>query len=121
MTEVELTVPASPRHIRAARLVAASLASDIGFDVERLEDVKVAVDEMCSLFRGNDSETINLVFTVDDRQLSVRGHYEGNGEVVRPDWLVREILESLTDDHELPTDETRRFRLTCGMASHEGD
>lgn len=46
---VDLTVPATSEHLRILRLVSASLAASIGLDVDRLDDLRIAVDELCSL------------------------------------------------------------------------
>jgi hypothetical protein len=46
---VDLTVPASSEHLRILRLVAASLAASLGLDVDQLDDLRIAVDELCSL------------------------------------------------------------------------
>lgn len=107
-----MTVPAAPHHVRSARLVAASMASDLGFDVERLEDVRVAVDELCTLFRPTVADAaIELQFMAVDGSLDVRGRYRGAGEVVEPDWLVAEILDATTDELELPTGDDPAFRF----------
>jgi anti-sigma regulatory factor (Ser/Thr protein kinase) len=73
-----MIVPAEARYVRAVRLVAASLAADSGFDVEELEDVRVAVDELCALFKpSDDTATIELDFTSTDGELQVSGRYLG--------------------------------------------
>jgi serine/threonine-protein kinase RsbW len=46
---VDLTVPASSEHLRILRLVAASLAASLGLDVDQLDDLRIAVDELSSL------------------------------------------------------------------------
>lgn len=107
---IEMVVAATAQHVRAARLVAASMASDLGFDVERLEDVRVAIDELCTLFSpDNDSGTIELRIRAVDGNLDVRGSYRGEGTVTEPDWLVTEILDATTDELELPSRENPTF------------
>jgi serine/threonine-protein kinase RsbW len=46
---VTLTLPPRQSYIRLARLVAAGLANELGFDVERLDDVRLAVGEACAI------------------------------------------------------------------------
>jgi serine/threonine-protein kinase RsbW len=46
---VTLTLPPQRSYIRLARLVAAGLANELGFDVERLDDVRLAVGEACGI------------------------------------------------------------------------
>ena len=44
-----VTLPPQPRFIRVARLVAAGLANELGFGVDRLDDVRLAIGEACAL------------------------------------------------------------------------
>jgi hypothetical protein len=112
MAGVQMIVPAEARYVRAIRLVAASLAADIGFDVDELDDIRVAVDELCTLFRprgSNGSIELELVTTAGT-ELVVTGRYRGDGDVVEADWLVAEILAATADDFELPTPASPAFR-----------
>ncbi|MBA3802542.1 MAG: hypothetical protein H0X22_06520, partial [Acidimicrobiia bacterium] len=43
---VELVVPADARYLSAVRVLAATLAADAGFDVDDLERVRIAVNEL---------------------------------------------------------------------------
>ncbi|MCB1003894.1 MAG: hypothetical protein KDB35_06875 [Acidimicrobiales bacterium] len=45
---VRLHLPADSRYLRLLRLVASSMAADLGFPVDELEEVRVAVDELGS-------------------------------------------------------------------------
>ncbi|MDR1571037.1 MAG: ATP-binding protein [Clostridiales Family XIII bacterium] len=45
---LRLTVPGKPEYVRTVRLAISSLAGCAGFDVEAVEDIKVAVSEACS-------------------------------------------------------------------------
>lgn len=56
---VHLTLPAKPQYMVMARLLAAAVAGQAGFDVERIEDFKTAVAEACLLLlpgAGEDGE-----------------------------------------------------------------
>lgn len=43
----ELRLPSEARSLRLARLVVAGVAADLGFTVDEVEDLRVAVDEAC--------------------------------------------------------------------------
>ena len=45
---VELILPFKAEYVSTVRLVASSLSNRIGFDVEVIEDIKVAISEVCS-------------------------------------------------------------------------
>lgn len=121
MQHIEMALPCGPEHIRPARLVAASLASDVGFDVDGLEDIRIAIDELCSLFQQDDDGHIDLVFIPGDGSLEVTGHYRGSTPVTEADWLVKEILGSTTDELELPSNDSPRFRFVRNRSDHAAE
>ena len=45
---MKMLVPGKPEYVRTVRMTAASIASDAGFDIEAIEDIKVAVSEACN-------------------------------------------------------------------------
>ena len=45
---IRLSIPAELRFLRIARLTAAGIAGDLGFGLQDVEDLRVAVDEMCA-------------------------------------------------------------------------
>lgn len=47
MSSVELRISPHPAHVRTARLVAAALARQAGVPDERLDEIKLAVGEVC--------------------------------------------------------------------------
>lgn len=44
----KLLVPGKPEYVGAVRLAVSSLANNAGFDIEAIEDIKVAVSEACT-------------------------------------------------------------------------
>lgn len=45
---LELKVPGKPQYVGTVRLTIASVASCLGFDIEAIDDIKVAVSEACT-------------------------------------------------------------------------
>ncbi|WP_426571547.1 hypothetical protein [Aquihabitans sp. McL0605] len=45
---VTITVPADVRFFRSVRLAVGGLATLVGFDVEAIDDLRIAVDEVCA-------------------------------------------------------------------------
>ncbi|MGH9246643.1 MAG: ATP-binding protein [Acidimicrobiales bacterium] len=113
---VELVVPADTRLVRVARLVASGVASTAGFDVEEIEDVRIAVDEGCAaLIETGDGSSLLLSFELADDAMEVYG-----SAAARPSAsfdptrlsLSKQILAVVSDDHELATDRGRAtFRI----------
>ena len=45
---LEIKVPGKPQYVGTVRLTIASIASGLGFDIEAIDDIKVAVSEACT-------------------------------------------------------------------------
>ena len=65
---VELTIPVTADLVVLARLTAATVASRADFDVEEIEDLRLAVDELCiSVIQGSSDGRLDLQFSRDRR------------------------------------------------------
>ncbi len=122
---VVIRFPAETEYLRLARLACAAFATEHDFDVRDLDDVRMAVDELCSLLAVGVPGRIELRCTVSDGTLEVTGRLDGSDAAVpAPDDLVRDILAATTDDVRLPAsdDPTFRFRrrAEAGAGRSEG-
>jgi serine/threonine-protein kinase RsbW len=118
---VRLTVPAALEFVRIVRLTASGVASRLGFDVEEIEDLRVAVDELSSIFvevASPDGE-LSLAFTstVDGLEIEGRTAVDGMAPPVVED-LTRQILAAVVDEYDVDCFEGyARFRCTKRLAS----
>ncbi|GAE88321.1 ATP-binding protein [Acetivibrio straminisolvens] len=72
--KIELTLPFKAEYVSVARLVASGVCSRIGFDIEAIEDIKVAISEVCSKIVSIGSEIANsytIVYDVSENALDV--------------------------------------------------
>jgi anti-sigma regulatory factor (Ser/Thr protein kinase) len=126
--EIVLTMPASPDLLRIARLAAAGLAGRLGFSFDAVEDVKIAVDELCFALVGGRARHGVLTLTIrlgrDHLEIEGVGRYDRDEDraPVHPDEassiegglseLSALILAAVVDEHELSTDgPAPHFRL----------
>ena len=114
--EVRLTMPANPHLLRVARLTAAGLAGRLGFSFDEIEDVKIAVDELCFTLVGSRGRpgTLSLRYLLDTDQLVIEGSGELDGSAADPvpSELSSQILAAVVDEHELSRDGNGvRFRM----------
>jgi hypothetical protein len=104
--EVRLAVPATPEFLRLARVTAAGLASRLGFTFDEVDDLRLAIDELCFALIGaaGRTGTVELRYRLQDEGLEVfgTGHFEGNdlNKAELTD-LSELILDALVDEHEL--------------------
>jgi anti-sigma regulatory factor (Ser/Thr protein kinase) len=113
---VRLAVPAMPEFLRLARVTAAGLASRMGFTFDQVEDLRLAIDELCFGLTGAHGRpgTVQVRFLLRDSALVVEGEglFEDSHRLTELSELSKVILDALVDEHELLTDERGpRFRL----------
>ncbi len=115
--EVRLEVPAAPEFLRISRIMAAGVASRVGFSLDEVEDLRIAIDEVCFSMVGprGRAGTITLTYLLEAGQLTVdgAGHFSdglGNEPVVSA--ISNQILAAVVDECELSaSEEGPHFRL----------
>jgi hypothetical protein len=100
--KVRLAVPAQPEYVRLARLTAAGLASRLGFSYDEVEDLRIAVDELCYLLVGADgrSGNITLTYAMEGSSLVVEGEGAEGGRAEFAE-LSEQILAAIVDDYDV--------------------
>ncbi|HEX3796368.1 MAG TPA: ATP-binding protein [Acidimicrobiales bacterium] len=107
---VELIFPARGDLVVLARLVASAISARAGFDIEELEDLRLAVGELCLLaLQGSDDRhgDLRLEFVLTDSALDISCTLAGaaphmgapNAEAADADHLSEQILDALVDEH----------------------
>jgi serine/threonine-protein kinase RsbW len=118
--DVRLVVPAAPEYLRLVRLTAAGLASRLGFTFDEVEDLRIAVDELCFHLLGeaddeipsDDPRTMDLVYSAGADFITITGRTGLSGPVPEPSELSEQILDALVDEHEVTGDDGMiTFRL----------
>jgi serine/threonine-protein kinase RsbW len=113
--EVRLVVPAAPEYLRVVRLTASALASRLGFTYDDVEDLRIAVDELCALLvgGGGPEESVRLRMSSADDGIIIEGiGPAGPDGEPEPSDLSRQILGAVADDYEVAVDGAdARFRL----------
>ncbi len=104
---VELTFPVQADLVVLARITASTIAVRAGFDVEEIEDLRLAVDELCiSLTHERGAGTLELRFSRSDDQVDVSCTYraDSGGVPIPPptptvEGLSELIIDALVDEH----------------------
>lgn len=100
---VELTLPAQRSMMLVLRLTTAGVIARAGLTVDRMDDVKMAVEEACSCMIGESGGPkrlrLRFVQAQDGLRIRVCGDGECGGTPIREDerTVIRCILESLVD------------------------
>lgn len=74
---VELTVPARAEFVRLVRLVMAGIGNSLDFNVEEIDDLKMAVSEAFNMFRPSEEHPLFIRTSICPGQLvvTVSQHY----------------------------------------------
>lgn len=110
---VTVTFPARAEYLRLARIATADAASRAGLDYEEIDDVRIAVSELCSVVSLDSAATVTLSFAADDGELTVTGESATGSAAVAANELSQAIIGAVVDEHSLETDAgITRFRVT---------
>jgi len=111
LPQITITFPATPEFLRLARLTSADAGSRAGFDYEDIDDLRIAVSELCSLISGSPGGDITLTFQFGDGVVGVEGRADPG--TVAENEFSRMIVDAVVDDLELHTEDgASAFRCT---------
>ena len=103
-TPVILTFPARAEYIRLVRLVASGMVARAGFTIDDIEDLRIGVDELCSLLvdHARPDADVTVRFHVDSDVIVVDAETTASVEGdVSLDELSRHILKVAVDEHRV--------------------
>lgn len=105
MDNITITIPPKSIYIKSIRLFTASLASDLGFDIEKVEDLRVVVSEAIN-YKLSDKE-IEVVYTVNEKELEIKVIGKDKSLDQRALDMRNLILEELADEVAISEGEIR--------------
>jgi serine/threonine-protein kinase RsbW len=109
--EIRLEIPAAPEFLRLARLAVADVGARAGWSYEDIDDLRIAVDELCyAIGAGAEHGRLALTYRVDGQQIEVHGHGEDTTPLAAPGELARAIIAAVVDEFDLDVD-ARTFRF----------
>jgi serine/threonine-protein kinase RsbW len=113
MNEVTLVMPAEADYVRLARMASADAGSRAGFDYEEIEDLRIAVTELCHVLLGDGARgTVSLEYRTGSGEVTVVGRADEPGAPVTNEFSEI-ILGKVVDVHSVRTDGAARvFELT---------
>lgn len=101
-----IRIPATTRHVALVRATATTLAALLDFTYDRLTDLHIAIDEICSRILATSSPRatrLEVVFTLEDAGIRVRASGDSPlkaGEEFLTTWS-KAILDSVAEDMQI--------------------
>lgn len=119
----KLTVPATTAYLRHVRILAATIADDCAFDVEAIESLRIAVDELCAIAMGDATPEAELTISITsaDGSIELEGRCAPVTDEPVLDPIAEQLLRAGSSHHELRLDgdavllELRADRPTAGV------
>lgn len=99
METVKLVIPSNPKYVTTLRLVTASIAQQMGFDIEAVDDLRVCVSEAVN-YLFNFNEKIKIIFSEEKENLVITISAKVPMDDSKEGKLHRMIMESLLDEVE---------------------
>tara|TARA_B100000965_G_C19437367_1_gene689232 strand:+ start:267 stop:725 length:459 start_codon:yes stop_codon:yes gene_type:complete len=110
-----ISLPSKPEYVSIVRMTSSVVANKVGFNIEEIEDIKVAVGEACNnavLHGCGESSNFSVEFTIGEDKVIIEIRDEGNGfnvdkcpvpDICNPKegGLGIFIIKSLMDDVEV--------------------
>jgi serine/threonine-protein kinase RsbW len=106
-----LTFPARAGYLRICRITTTTFAADLGFDVDQLDDLRLAVDEAVTWLLKDEEAGGEVSLALDTAldEITVRGQRHSAAVPVRDvDDLVHAILGATLESYELRSEEGHR-------------
>lgn len=99
MEKISIKIPAKSIYIKSLRLFSSSLASDLCFDIEEIEDIKVLISEAINYKLEGDDLEINFINSDKLLQIEVLGNDTSKDQ--RALEMRNQILKALSDDVQI--------------------
>lgn len=124
--KIELSLPSEPELLSIPRMTTAAVAAQAGFDIEEVEDLRLAIEELCiSLSGGQLQGRFHLRLEVAQNSLNVRCTFQPaepppQGELASE--LSRHLLDALVDEHgfdQTPSSRSGWLRKAHRLAAPE--
>ena len=102
MDKISIKIPANKKYQKSVRLFVAGLGSELDFNIEQIEDLKVLVSEAINYKMGKDG--LDLNFIVKDESLSLEVSGKDKNDDDRALAMRDAILAALADEIETQGD-----------------
>lgn len=111
---IKLNVPGKPEYVAMVRLAVSSVAGNAGFDIEAIEDIKVAVSEACNnvVCHCNSYYEVSCLLNTDKLEIRVKddgcgyekaNYKEPSKEYPKEGGLGIFIIRALMDEVDIKT------------------
>lgn len=102
MEKITINIPAKSNYIKSIRLFTASLASDLGFNIEEIEDLRIVVSEAINYKLSE--EEIKIEFLPKKKNLKIKVYGKDKSLDQKALQMRDLILKELADEVKISED-----------------
>ena len=89
---IKMEISSNPDYIGVIRLTTSGIANKVGFSIDDIEDIKVAVSEACTnALKHSGDKTFHIIFTILENGIEIEIRDSGKGynvdSIEKPDLL----------------------------------
>ena len=89
---IKMEISSNPDYIGVIRLTTSGIANKVGFSIDDIEDIKVAVSEACTnALKHSGDKTFHIIFTILENGIEIEIRDNGKGynvdSIEKPDLL----------------------------------
>lgn len=95
---VVVELPARPEFAATLRLLVASFGADVGFSVDEIDDLRLALNELFTSTADAGADRLEVTFAIGDRAITAR---MSSPRPIELDELALTIIRSVTDEFAL--------------------
>jgi serine/threonine-protein kinase RsbW len=104
VSEISMVVPAESRFVSTLRVTAASLAAELDFSIDEVEELQMGANELVVLLselaQDHNVDTLSLTYLVGEDSIELRGNVAAEtGDVSLLDDISRQILDAVVDEY----------------------
>lgn len=106
VTTLYLEVPTDHAYLRVLRVTAAAAASHVIDDLDRLDDLRLAVDELAVavIDASPTSARLQVTIAIDDHGVTIRGQAESDRAIPTLSDVGTMLVASVSEDHAVDRD-----------------
>lgn len=97
LDEIRLVLPAMARYARIARLTVTGLAARMGFSYDEVEDLRIAIGELCSILFDDPHGRVAFTCSLSSDSLTVVAERDPAGPLPPITDLSVQILDAVVD------------------------
>jgi serine/threonine-protein kinase RsbW len=104
MEKIRLEIPKKPEFISCLRLFSSSISNIYDLDIEKIEDVKIIISEICTFFINNikkNTEGFLLEYFLEDDKITVeitdKNDEKLSDNIISENEMFTLIIDSLAD------------------------